>query len=76
MLGQSISIGTANLSVGAACAATMNFFQVLLNEGLGLWGGPSVANMSAFCSMLNIPQVIQNLITQFNEIFGGLIPVV
>lgn len=75
MLGQSISIGTANLSIGEACNATMNFFQVLVNEGLGIWGGPSVSNLSAFCSMLNIPQVIQNLITQFNLIFGGLIPI-
>ncbi len=75
MLGQSINLGIGSLSVGGACNATMNFFQVLVNEGLGLWGGPSTANLSAFCSMLNIPQVIQNLITQFNEIFGGLIPI-
>ena len=73
-MGQSISFGIGALSVGAACTSTMNFFQVLVNEGLGLFGGPSVADLSAFCSVLNVPQVIQNLITQFNLIFGGLIP--
>ena len=64
--------GFQSLSVGAACDSFANAGQSLANQFLGFFGAKTTL-WTNFCGVLDIPNSLNNLIDQFNTIFGGIL---